>query len=126
VSFARADTGRFEIIQDTVNFPGQFRVEGDKIERIVAMTNWGYYEAAERFQRILTAEGIIDALKIGILISLTCKPLGVVLADSTWSCLLQNRQMIQTSCPHPNPYPTLPPLVTLCTHCNAVNVRCAF
>ena len=73
MSFARADTGRFEIIQDTVNFPGQFRVEGDKIERIVAMTNWGYYEAAERFQRILTAEGIIDALKIGILILLTCK-----------------------------------------------------
>ena len=27
------------------------------------MTNWDYYEAAERFQRILVAEGIIDALR---------------------------------------------------------------
>jgi GTP-binding protein len=27
------------------------------------MTNWGYYEAAMRFQRILQAMGIVDALR---------------------------------------------------------------
>lgn len=32
-------------------------------EQIVAMTNWDYYEAVQRFQRILEAEKISDALK---------------------------------------------------------------
>lgn len=27
------------------------------------MTNWDYYEAVQRFQRILEAEGIIDRLR---------------------------------------------------------------
>jgi len=27
------------------------------------MTNWDYYEAAQRFQRILEAQGISEALK---------------------------------------------------------------
>lgn len=38
-------------------------VEGVEIEKAAHMTNWGYYEAAMRFQRILTAMGITDALR---------------------------------------------------------------
>lgn len=37
--------------------------EGKQIEKIVAMTNWDYYEAVERFQRILDATGINKALR---------------------------------------------------------------
>ncbi|MCD6289123.1 MAG: GTPase ObgE [Anaerolineae bacterium] len=40
-----------------------WRVRGDRIERVVAMTNWDYYEAALRFQRILEAMGITQALE---------------------------------------------------------------
>jgi GTP-binding protein len=42
---------------------GQWRVEGIAIERAAQMTNWDYYEAAMRFQRILRALGITDALR---------------------------------------------------------------
>lgn len=52
----------FEIYTDDA-FPGQFRVCGRRIERIVTMTNFDYYEALQRFQRILEAEGISAALK---------------------------------------------------------------
>lgn len=38
-------------------------VEGAAIERIAQMTKWDYYEAAMRFQRILRAMGIADALR---------------------------------------------------------------
>jgi GTP-binding protein len=38
-------------------------VEGIAIERAAQMTNWNYYEAAMRFQRILRAMGITDALR---------------------------------------------------------------
>ena len=41
---------------------GQWRVVGTAIERAAQMTNWDYYEAAMRFQRILRAMGIADAL----------------------------------------------------------------
>jgi GTP-binding protein len=40
-------------------------VEGVAIERAAQMTNWNYYEAAMRFQRILKAMGITDALTEG-------------------------------------------------------------
>ena len=40
-----------------------WRVEGVAIERAAQMTNWDYYEAALRFQRILQAMGIADALR---------------------------------------------------------------
>ncbi len=40
-----------------------WRVRGRKIERVVAMTNWDYYEAIMRFQRILDAMGISQALE---------------------------------------------------------------
>ncbi len=38
-------------------------VSGKRIERAAAMTNWEYYEAALRFQRIMDAMGISDALR---------------------------------------------------------------
>ncbi len=40
-----------------------WQVEGIAIERAAQMTNWDYYEAAMRFQRILRALGIEDALR---------------------------------------------------------------
>lgn len=40
-----------------------WRVKGVRIERAAAMTNWDYYEAALRFQRILEAMGITQALE---------------------------------------------------------------
>ncbi len=42
-----------------------WRVRGKRIERVVKMTNWDYYEAALRFQRILEAMGITQALEEG-------------------------------------------------------------
>ena len=38
-------------------------VEGVAIERVAQMTNWDYYEAGLRFQRVLSAMGISDALR---------------------------------------------------------------
>jgi GTPase len=38
-------------------------VQGVAVERAAQMTNWDYYEAAMRFQRILRALGIADALR---------------------------------------------------------------
>lgn len=46
---------------------GVYRVTGERIERAVAMTYWEYEEAVMRFQRILRALGITEALeKAGI------------------------------------------------------------
>ena len=41
----------------------EWMVVGVAIERAAQMTNWNYYEAAMRFQRILKAMGITDALR---------------------------------------------------------------
>jgi GTP-binding protein len=43
--------------------PNVWVVEGIEIERAARMTNWTYYEAALRFQRILSALGITEALR---------------------------------------------------------------
>lgn len=40
-----------------------WEVRGIEIERAAQMTNWDYYEAAMRFQRILKAMGVADALR---------------------------------------------------------------
>ncbi len=47
----------------TTNAP-QFPLlpQGAAIERFAQMTDWGYYEAARRFQRVLVAAGIDSAL----------------------------------------------------------------
>ena len=44
-------------------FPGQFRVRSSKIETMVRMTNWEYFEATARFERVLEATGVIAALE---------------------------------------------------------------
>jgi GTP-binding protein len=41
----------------------EWLVTGIEIERAAAMTNWGYYEATLRFQRILQALGITETLR---------------------------------------------------------------
>ena len=43
--------------------PGMWRVRGHEVERAARMTKWDYYEAGLRFQRILAALGITDALR---------------------------------------------------------------
>ena len=40
----------------------QFRVISKRLERLVAMTNWDYYEATQRFDRVLDATGVLEAL----------------------------------------------------------------
>jgi GTP-binding protein len=46
----------------------RWRVRGVRIERAAAMTNWDYYEAGLRFQRILDVMGVSKALdKAGVL-----------------------------------------------------------
>lgn len=62
VNFDAEEDGSFEVFTDD-NYPGQFRVRGEKIEKIVKMTNWDYYESVQRFQRILEAQGISSALE---------------------------------------------------------------
>lgn len=42
---------------------GAFRVVGERIERSAAMTPWGNEEAVDRFQRILRATGVWEALE---------------------------------------------------------------
>jgi len=52
---------RFDI-ETHPDFPGQFRVISKRLERLVAMTNWDYYEATQRFDRVLDATGVLEAL----------------------------------------------------------------
>lgn len=54
------DEKAFEIFQVADD---KWYVEGVAIERAAAMTNWSYHEAALRFQRILRALGISEALR---------------------------------------------------------------
>ncbi|NLE76630.1 MAG: Obg family GTPase CgtA, partial [Chloroflexi bacterium] len=42
---------------------GAWRVQGTRIERVAAMTNWDQFEAVLRFGRVLTALGIQEALE---------------------------------------------------------------
>lgn len=58
---AAEDTG-FDIETDPA-FPGQFRITGTRIVRVARMTVWDYYEAVQRFQRVMEAMGVDDALK---------------------------------------------------------------
>ena len=55
-----ADRKAFQILSPE---PNVWIVEGIEIERAARMTNWTYYEAGLRFQRILSALGITDALR---------------------------------------------------------------
>lgn len=42
---------------------GTWRLKGERIEKAAAMTNWDYYEAQDRFQRIMRALGVTEKLK---------------------------------------------------------------
>lgn len=44
--------------------PGVWRLKGERIEKAAAMTNWDYYEAQSRFQRIMRALGVTEKLKV--------------------------------------------------------------
>ncbi|KAF8065613.1 OBGC1 [Scenedesmus sp. PABB004] len=60
---ARID--KFTIESDPALLPGGTRlfvVRGDAVERFAQMTNWDYYEAVKRFQRVLEVSGINEAL----------------------------------------------------------------
>ena len=54
------DEKAFEVYKVADN---KYYVEGVAIERAAAMTNWDYFEAGARFQRILKALGIADELR---------------------------------------------------------------
>lgn len=58
---AAEDTG-FDIETDPA-YPGQFRITGTRLVQIARMTTWDYYEAVQRFQRVMEAMGVDDALK---------------------------------------------------------------
>lgn len=63
---------KFEVDPDPQLLPGGtrlFYVRGEAIERFAQMTNWDYYEAVKRFQRVLEVSGINAALK-----EAGCKP----------------------------------------------------
>ena len=55
-----ADERLFQVARIDVD---RWEVTGEAIERTAQMTNWDYYEAAMRFQRILRVFGIADALR---------------------------------------------------------------
>lgn len=57
-----AKIGEFTIECDLAG-PRVWFVKGAAIERFAQMTDWGYYEAARRFQRVLIAAGIDAALR---------------------------------------------------------------
>lgn len=50
----------FEVVREE---DGAFRVRGERIERVALMTPWGNEEAVDRFQRILRATGVRQALE---------------------------------------------------------------
>ncbi len=55
-----AEDKSFSIVRDP---DGAWRVHGAYIEKVVKMTKWEYYDAVMRFQRIMEALGITEALR---------------------------------------------------------------
>jgi GTP-binding protein len=53
------DEDTFEIVKEGE----RFRLRGRRLQRAAAMTDWYNEEAVTRFQRILKAMGIVEALK---------------------------------------------------------------
>jgi GTP-binding protein len=65
-SLPQARIDKFEIEPDPQQLPGGsrlFYIRGEALERFAQMTNWDYYEAVKRFQRVLEVSGINAALK---------------------------------------------------------------
>ncbi len=54
------DESAYEVTREG---PGVFRVTGDEIERLAAMTDWFNDESIERFERIMVARGISKSLE---------------------------------------------------------------
>lgn len=50
----------FEIKEEE---PGLWRVTGEKVEKLVIMTNWDHEDSLRRLQNILTKIGLDDALR---------------------------------------------------------------
>lgn len=50
-------------VEEDVNGGRVYIIEGEGIERFAQMTNWDYYEAVKRFQRVLDVTGMNSALK---------------------------------------------------------------
>eukprot|EP00891_Asterochloris_glomerata_P007312 jgi/Astpho2/7312/e_gw1.00113.48.1_t len=66
--FSEARISSFQIEANLAVTPRLFYVHGEALERFAQMTNWDYYEAVSRFQKVLDAAGINKALrKRGIL-----------------------------------------------------------
>ncbi|KAL4858432.1 putative GTP-binding protein [Chlorella vulgaris] len=59
---SHAKIGEFSVESD-LSGPRVWYIKGAAIERFAQMTDWGYYEAARRFQRVLVAGGIDSALQ---------------------------------------------------------------
>lgn len=57
------DGDAFAITREVIKGGEAWRVSGTRIERVAAMTYWEFSEAVARFQRILQAMGITDALR---------------------------------------------------------------
>ena len=55
--FSEARISSFQIEADLVVTPRLFYVYGEALERFAQMTNWDYYEAVSRFQKVLDAAG---------------------------------------------------------------------
>ena len=60
IAVAPPEDKSFTIARDQ---DGAYHVHGPYIERVVKMTQWEYYDAVMRFQRILEALGITEALR---------------------------------------------------------------
>ena len=54
-SEARMD--QFQLDVESHNEHHIFHITGEAVERFAQMTNWDYYEAANRFQKVLEAAG---------------------------------------------------------------------
>jgi GTP-binding protein len=52
----------FEVVHEP-NQENTYRIVGRRIEKIIEMTNWDYYESMIRFQRMIEIEGVNEALE---------------------------------------------------------------
>lgn len=61
-----ADISDFVITPD-LEYQRTWHVSGEAISRFASMTNWDYYEAALRFQKVLEAAGEQSSLSLSFL-----------------------------------------------------------
>ena len=95
--FSEARISSFQIEADLVVTPRLFYVHGEALERFAQMTNWDYYEAVSRFQKVLDAAGeatvwALDMTALGLAVCLTKRHLVVAVKGSgellaAWQCM---------------------------------------